>query len=105
MDDLYAFWLIIRNGIYHIHPIPFAVVGVLAGIALPRIGFVVLAAIGASIVYVLVNAILPTLGGAEFVRPHLNHAFWYFFMSDAITFTVAIGVVYLLKSLVTGLRT
>ena len=104
MDDLYAFWLIIRNGIYHIHPIQFAIVAVLAGIALPRIVFVVPAAIGASIVYVLVNTILPTLAGSDFVRPHLNHAFWYFFMSDAIAFTVAIGVVYLLKSLVMGLR-
>ncbi|HTT99861.1 MAG TPA: hypothetical protein VMF58_17560 [Rhizomicrobium sp.] len=104
MDDLYAFWLIIRNGIYHIQPIQFAVIAVLAGIVLPRIVFIVPAAIGASLVYVLVNAILPTLGGAEFVRPHLNHAFWYFFMSGAIAFTVAIGVVYLLKSLVTGLR-
>jgi hypothetical protein len=104
MDDLYAFWLIIRNGIYHIHPIQFAIVAVLAGIALPRIGFIVPAGIGASVIYVLVNLILPTLGGAAFVRTHLNHAFWYFFMSDAIAFTVAIGVVYLLKSLLTGLR-
>jgi hypothetical protein len=104
MDDLYAFWLIIRNGIYHIHWIPFGIVAAVAGIALPRFAFVVPAAIGAAILYVLVNAILPTLGGAEFVRPHLNHAFWYFFMSDAIAFTVAIGVVYLLKSLVRGLR-
>lgn len=104
MDDLYAFWLIIRNGIYHIHPVQFAVVAVLAGMMLPRIAFVVLAALGASVVYVTVNAILPTLSGADFVRPHMNHAFWYFVMSDAIAFTVAIAVVYLLKSLFTGLR-
>ncbi len=104
MDDLYAFWLIIRNGIYHIYPIQFAIIAVLAGIALPRIVFVVPAAMGASVVYVLVNAILPTLAGADFVKPHLNHVFWYFFMSDAIAFTVAVGVVYLLKSLFIGLR-
>ncbi len=103
MDDLYAFWLIIRNGIYHIHPVPFAIVAVLAGVALPRIAFVVVAAVGASIVYVLVNAILPTLTGADFVMPHMNHAFWYLFMSDAVAFTVVVGLVYLLKSLVTGL--
>jgi len=51
-----------------------------------------------------VNAILPTLTGADFVMPHMNHAFWYFFMSDAIAFTLAIAVVYLLKSLVTGFK-
>jgi hypothetical protein len=104
MDDLYAFWLIIRNGIYHIQPIQFAIIAVLAGIVLPRIVFVVPAAIGAAIVYVLVNLILPTVSGADFVRPHLNHAFWYFFMSDTIAFAGAIGVVYLLKSLFTGVR-
>ena len=105
MDDLHAFWLIIRNGVYHIHPVPFAIIAVLAGAVMPSIALVVFAAIGATIVYVAVNAILPTLTGADFVRPHLNHAFWYFFMSDAIAFTVAVGVVYLLKSLFTGLRT
>jgi hypothetical protein len=105
MDDLYAFWLIIRNGILHIHPIQFAIIAILAGVVLPRIALVVFAALGASVVYVLVSAILPTLTGADFVKPHLNHAFWYFFMSDAIAFAVAIGVVYLLKSQVMNLRT
>lgn len=104
MDDLYAFWLIIRNGIYHIHPVPFAIIAVLVGAVMPSIALVVFAAIGASIVYLAVNAILPTLTGADFVMPHMNHAFWYFFMSDAIAFTVAIAVVYLFKSLVTGLK-
>jgi hypothetical protein len=104
MDDLYAFWLIIRNGILHIHPIQFAIIAVLCGVVLPRIAFVVFAAIGASVVYVAVNAILPTLSGADFVKPHLNHAFWYFFMSDTIAFAGAIAVVYLLKSLVTSVR-
>ena len=98
MDEIYAFWLIIRNGIYHIHLIPFAVVAVLFGAALPRIAFIVPAALVASIVYVLVNAILPALTGADVVAPHLTHAFWYFFMSDTIAFTVAIAIVFLLKS-------
>jgi len=47
MDDLYAFWLIIRNGIYHIHPVPFAIIAVLVGSVMPSIAPVVLAAIGA----------------------------------------------------------
>ena len=104
MDDLYAFWLIIRNGIYHIHPVQFAIIAVLCGVVLPRIAFIVFAAIGASVVYVAVNPILPTLSGAEFVKPHMNHAFWYFFMSDTIAFLAALAIVYALKSILTGVR-
>jgi hypothetical protein len=105
MDDLYAFWLIIRGGITHIHPIPFVIIALLCGLVTRGAPAVVLMALFGTAIYVLTNAVLPTMtAGQGFAMPHLNHAFWYSFMSVAIAMVVVIGFIYGLKTAVSNIR-
>lgn len=99
MDDLYAFWLIIRGGVLHIHPLPFAAVALAFGLVTRSAPLVIPAALAGSAVYVLVNALVPTMTeGAPFLLPRFHHAFWYFFMSLSIAMAVAVGFLYGLKT-------
>ncbi len=95
MDDLYAFWLIIRDGVFHIRLVPFVVIAVFAGFVVRGASTVAIAALLGSAVYILATILQPVLiDGQAFKRPHLNHAFWYFFMSLWILMTAAIASVY-----------
>jgi hypothetical protein len=105
MDDLYAFWLIIRSGIYHIHPIPFAVIAIALGLMSRSIVSAFFGSILASALYVAFEAAIPTVtDGKAFAMPHFNHAFWYFFMSLSIAFVAVMVAIYVLKSMVVAMR-
>jgi hypothetical protein len=98
MGDLYAFWLIIRDGVYHIHLVPFVVVAFFAGFVVRSAPTVVIAALLGSVVYMLAVTLQPVLiDGQAFKRPHFNHAFWYFLMSLSIAMTAAIAVLYAVR--------
>lgn len=95
MDELHAFWLIIRDGVYHIHLVPFVVIAFFAGFLVRSAPLVVVAALIGSVIYTLAVLFQPVLlDGQAFKRPHLNHTFWYLFMSLSIAMTAAIAAVY-----------
>lgn len=105
MDDLYTFWLIIRPGIYHIHPIPFVVIALALGLLMRSYVLAFFGAILATAIYVTVQLIIPTMmDGKAFAMPHFNHAFWYNFMAISIAFVVVMVVIHAVKSMVMAMR-
>jgi len=105
MDDLHAFWLIIRPGIYHIHPIPFVVIALALGFLARSYVQASFGALLAAAIYVIVQLIVPTVtDGKAFVMPHVNHAFWYSFMALSIAFVVVSVAIHALKSTVITMR-
>jgi hypothetical protein len=105
MDDFHAFWLIIRSGIYHIHPIPFAVIAIGLGWMTRSYVSAFFGSILASAVYVAFEAFIPTVtDGKPFAMPHFNHAFWYNFMSLSIAFLVVMIAIHAVKSTVMAMR-
>jgi hypothetical protein len=98
MGELHAFWLIIRDGVYHIHLVPFVVIAFFAGFLVRSAPWVVVAALAGAVVYTLAVLFQPVLlDGQAFKRPHLNHLFWYFFMSLSIAMTAAIAAIYAVR--------
>ncbi|HWA03264.1 MAG TPA: hypothetical protein VG819_07015 [Rhizomicrobium sp.] len=105
MDDLYAFWLIVRNDIHHIHPVSFFAVAGVFGLLARGVMTMLAAAPAGSAAYVLVNAVLPTMtDGKPFALPHMTHAFWHFFMSLSLAMVFAVGTVYGLKTIRSHIR-
>jgi hypothetical protein len=105
MDDLQAFWLIIRPGVTHIHPIPFAVIAIALGLLSRGYVSAFLGAIMAAAIYVTFELIVPTVtDGKDFALPHFHHVFWYNFMALSIAFAVVMVVVHAVKSTVAAMR-
>lgn len=105
MDELHAFWLIIRDGIYHIHPVPFAVIALALGLLSRSVVSAFFGAILASAIYIAFEAFIPTVtDGKTFAMPHFNHAFWYAAMALMIAFVAAMVAIYVLKSMFASMR-
>lgn len=105
MGDLSAFWLIIRPGITHIHPIPFVVIALALGLLSRSYVLAFFGALLASAAYVIFELIVPTMtDGKAFAMPHFNHAFWYNFMALSIAFVVVMVVIHTLKTTVMAMR-
>ena len=105
MEILDAWWAVIRDGLYHIQPVQFVIIAILFGLTASSVVSSIFGAIAASAVYVAVGAILPVVTERKlFAMPHFDPAFWHFFLSLTAAFLVVILVVYILKSIVAGLR-
>jgi len=105
MDELHAFWLIIRPGLYHIHPVPFLVIALALGLLARSYVTAFFGAILGSAIYVAFEAFIPTVtDGKPFAVPHFNHAFWYNVMAFTIAFLVAMIPIHALKSTVVAMR-
>ena len=105
MDDLHAFWLIIRPGITHIHPIPFVLIAIALGLLARSYVQAFFGAILATAIYMIVQLIVPTvMDGKAFATPHFNHAFWYNFMAISVAFVVVLVVIHALKTTVIAMR-
>jgi hypothetical protein len=105
MDILDSWWAIIRDGLYHIHPIQFVIIGLLFGwLSSSAIG-AIFSAIFASVVYIAVDLLWPVVFEHKlFAMPVFDTAFWHAFLSLSFAFPVVTLAVYILKSIVESLR-
>ena len=105
MDILNAWWDIIRDGVHHINPIQFVIIGVIFGLMANSLVSVVFGSLAASAIYVAVNALKPVVFDHQpFVWPAMNSAFWHFFLSLYFAFLVVTAVFFIGKSIIEGIR-
>lgn len=105
MDILDSWWAIIRDGLYHIHPIQFVIVGLLFGWMTSSILSAIFSAVFASVVYLAVDALWPVIfNHTVFALPVFNAPFWHFFLSLSFAFLVVTLAVYIVKSIFEGIR-
>lgn len=105
MELFDTWWAIIRDGLNHINPIQGLIIGLLAGFAASTVAGVVFGALGASIVYVLVDLIKPVLFDHKaFQLPVFNTAFWHFFLALYFAFLVIVALIYVVRSIIAAAR-
>ena len=105
MDIVDNWWAIIRDGLYHIHPIQFVIIGILFGFMARTIGAAIFGAIFASVIYIAVDVLWPVVVNHQpFLMPVMDTPFWHFFLSLTLAFLVVTLVVYILRSIVDSIR-
>jgi hypothetical protein len=105
MDLINAWWAIIRDGVHHIQPVQFVIIGLIVGWMASSLGAVVFGSLGASVVYIAVDRLWPVLFNHQtFTMPAFDSAFWHFFLSLFFAFLVIVGVVYIARQLVDSIR-
>src|ERR1700749_1954818 len=105
MDLLDSWWAIIRDGLYHIHPIQFVIIGLLFGWMTSSVISAVFSAVFASVVYLAVDLLWPVIVDHKvFVMPPLDAPFWHFFLSLSLAFLVVTLAVYIVKSIFESIR-
>jgi hypothetical protein len=105
MDLINAWWAIIRDGVYHIQPIPFVIIGLIFGWMASSVGAVIFGALGASVVYIAVDRLWPVVFHQQtFVMPVFNAAFWHFFLSLSFSFLVIVAVIYIIRQIIDSIR-
>jgi len=105
MDLLDSWWAIIRDGIYHIQPIQFVIIGLLFGFMTSSIVSAIFSAIMASVVYVAVDVLRPVIFEHKvFALPVFDTPFWNFFLSLSFAFLVVTVAVYIVKSIIGSFR-
>jgi hypothetical protein len=105
MDLLDTWWAIIRDGLYHIHPIQFVIIGLLFGIMTSSIVSAIFGAAFASVVYIAVDALWPVIVDHKlFAMPVFDAPFWHFFLSLFFAFLIVTLAVFIVKSIIESLR-
>ncbi len=105
MDLLDSWWAIIRDGLYHIHPIQFVIIGLLFGIMASSIASAIFSALFASAVYVAVDALWPVIFEHKlFALPVFDTPFWHFFLSLFFAFLIVTLAIFIVKSIIESLR-
>jgi hypothetical protein len=105
MDLLDTWWAIIRDGLYHIHPVQFVIIGLLFGWMAKNFPAAIFGAVFASIVYIAVDILWPVLfNHAVFALPALDTPFWHFFVSLTFAFLVVTLAVFIVKSIIESIR-
>jgi hypothetical protein len=105
MDLINAWWAIIRDGVHHIQPLQFVIIGLIAGWLAGSLAGVVFGSLGASVVYIAVDRLWPVLFNQRtFAMPVFDSAFWHFFLSLYCAFLVIVAVVYIARQLVDSIR-
>jgi hypothetical protein len=105
MDILDSWWAIIRDGLYHVHPIQFVIIGLLFGFMTGSIVSAIFGAVFAAVIYIAVDALWPVIVDHKpFVMPAIDTPFWHFFLSLSLAFLVVTLTIYILKSIVESIR-
>ncbi len=105
MNLVDSWWAIIRDGLYHINPIQFVIIGLLFGFMARTVGAAVFGAVFASVVYIAVNVLWPVVVNHQpFVAPVFDTLFWHFFLSLALAFLVVTLAFYILRSIIESIR-
>ena len=97
----------LQTGFEHVNVVQGLIIAIVAAFMLYRWSGVFLAAAGAVVVHVLVDALLPVLGnnGGEFRLPNVvESAFWNYALALYLGYVVAITVFYVIKRVLTGAR-
>ena len=102
VDD---WWAIIRDGLYHINPVQFVIIGLLFGLGARTVGAAVFGAVFAAVVYIALNVMWPVVVNHQpFVMPVMDAPFWHFFVSLALAFLVVTVAFYILRSIIESIR-
>ena len=105
MDILDTWWAIIRDGVFHIHPVQFVIIGLLFGIMASSIPSAIFSAAFASVIYIAVDALWPVIMDHKlFVMPVFDAPFWHFFLSLFLAFLVVTLAIFILKSILESVR-
>jgi len=105
MELLDTWWSYIREGLNHVSPILALVLALIFGFGAGSVQAVLLGAVGAAIIYVVIDALWPVVFHHQvFVMPVMDSAFGHFFLSLFLAFLVLIGLIYIVKSAIAGIR-
>jgi uncharacterized membrane protein len=105
MDILDTWWALIRDGLYHIHPIQFVIIGLLFGFMTSSVASAVFSAIFASVVYIAVDLLWPVVIEHNlFAMPVFDAPFWHFFLSLSLAFLIVTLAIFILKSIFESIR-
>ncbi|HVU21761.1 MAG TPA: hypothetical protein VHE09_13600 [Rhizomicrobium sp.] len=105
MDIIDSWWAIIRDGLYHINPIQFVIIGLLFGFGARSIGAAVFGAVFASVVYIAVNVLWPVVVNRQpFAMPVLDTPFWHFFLALTFAFLVVTLLFFIVRSIIDSIR-
>ena|ERR1700749_1386531 len=105
MDLVDNWWAIIRDGLYHIHPIQFVIIGILFGFMARTFGAAIFGAVFAAVVYIAVDLLWPVVVNHQpFLMPVMDTPFWHFFLALTLAFLVVTLAVYILRSIVDSIR-
>ncbi|HTT99860.1 MAG TPA: hypothetical protein VMF58_17555 [Rhizomicrobium sp.] len=105
MDLVDTWWAIIRDGLYHIHPIQFVVIGLLFGIMASSIVSAIFGAVFASVVYLAVDVLWPVVFNHQvFALPVMDAPFWHFFVSLTFAFLIVTLAIFIVKSIFESIR-
>lgn len=100
-----TWWAIIRDGLTHINPIQGLILGLIFGWMATTIVSVVMGALGASVVYVVIDLLKPVVFDHKpFAMPVLDEPFWHFFVALFFAFLVVIALIAILRRVVESLR-
>lgn len=105
MDLINAWWAIIRDGVHHIQPVQFVIIGLIFGWMASSVGAVVFGSLAASVLYIAVDRLWPVIFQHQtFAMPAFNTEFWHFFLSLFFAFLVIVAVVYIARQIVDSIR-
>jgi len=105
VELLDTWWSFIRDGLNHVSPLLALIIALIFGMGASSFMSVLLGALGAAVIYVVIDALWPVVFHHQaFVMPVMNSAFGHFFLSLFLAFLVLIGLIYIVKSAVAGIR-
>jgi len=99
------FWTFFREGLNGVNPIQAGIIALLGMMAVNSfIGLFIAAALSV-VIHLLVNALWPVFfDHKDFAAPVLDNGFWHYALTLYILYFVAIGVLFLIKSLFQRVR-
>jgi uncharacterized membrane protein len=104
-----SWWVVLHDGVHHIAPNQGVILGIVIGLVFGwmagSIVSVLIGALGASIAFIAVDTLWPVIFSHQpFVMPTFNGPFWHFLLALYGAFLLIIGVVFLIKLLVSNIR-
>ena len=105
MEVIDYWWAIIRDGVHHIAPVQFFVIGLIIGWMASSLGAVVFGSLAAAVLYVAIDRLWPVLFQHQtFAFPVFDTAFGHFFLSLYFAFLVIVAAVYVVRQIIESIR-
>ncbi|MBV8976342.1 MAG: hypothetical protein JO261_03760 [Alphaproteobacteria bacterium] len=105
MELLDTWWAIIRDGLHHINTIQLVIIALLIGFMASSVVSVIAGALAGAVAYIAVDVLWPVVFQHQpFAMPVMDRAFGHFFVALYFAFLLVIALVYVVRSIISGVR-